>query len=149
MKARHLARLLRSLLLVGASGMLIAGCAPPPRQRAVVEVACDEVMGVPPPVRINRQVDLDAGAVLALRLCRTAGSGFVWEDPRVGDAAVVSSTGRAFETPSTVRPGAAGLEVLTFEARGSGATSIVLDYSQPWQGGQKGVWRVTVDVRVS
>ena len=45
-------------------------------------------------------------------------------------------------------PGTPGQEIWTFEALKQGSSIIYLEYSRPWEGGEKGEWTLTVDVIV-
>jgi len=44
--------------------------------------------------------------------------------------------------------GAPGAQVWTFKALKKGATTVSLDYSRPWEGGEKGVWTFELTVTV-
>ena len=46
------------------------------------------------------------------------------------------------------RPGAAGTQAFGFHAEQVGGTSVRLGYSRAWEGGEKDVWTVSLDVSV-
>ena len=44
--------------------------------------------------------------------------------------------------------GAAGKEIWTFNALRKGTSNISMEYSRPWEGGEKAEWTFTLDVVV-
>jgi len=50
--------------------------------------------------------------------------------------------------PETSLVGAPGKEVWTFKALKKGTTKIAMEYSQPWEGGEKGGWTFNLTVVV-
>lgn len=44
--------------------------------------------------------------------------------------------------------GASGREVWVFRALEKGTTTVYMEYSRPWQGGEKGVWTFELTVNV-
>ena len=62
---------------------------------------------------------------------------------------VVKEEDHDFEEPEEDMPGAAGVEVWTFEAVEKGVTEIQMEYSQPWEGGLKAEWTYTITITVN
>ena len=48
----------------------------------------------------------------------------------------------------TPAPGTPGEEQWTFKATGEGTTQISMEYSRPWEGGEKGEWTFVLTVIV-
>ena len=116
-----------------------------------VEVSCDDFMAQP---HISRQVDVKAGDAFTVTLCSNATTGFQWgESTQIGDRAVLRQTGHEFIAPEEKggkepAAGTAGQEKWTFEAVGQGTTEVSMEYSQPWDGGEKGAWTFKLTVTV-
>ena len=53
-----------------------------------------------------------------------------------------------FEEPEGDGVGAPGIEVWTFEAVAKGTTKVRMEYSRPWEGGEKEEWTYTMTVIV-
>ncbi|MFC1983316.1 protease inhibitor I42 family protein, partial [Chloroflexota bacterium] len=45
-------------------------------------------------------------------------------------------------------PGTPGQEVWTFKALKKGTTTVFMEYSRPWEGGEKGEWTFNLTVTV-
>jgi predicted secreted protein len=92
-----------------------------------------------------------AGSDVKVVLCSNPSTGFAWDEPRIGDATVLTLADRSYQAPdSTSLPivGAAGGEVLTLHAVRAGTTTLSITYSQPWAGGTKGEWTYRLSVTV-
>ena len=53
-----------------------------------------------------------------------------------------------YEEPDSSLVGAAGKEKWTFEGVEKGVAQIMMEYSQPWDGGTKGAWVYQVTITV-
>ena len=62
---------------------------------------------------------------------------------------IIEQTNHKYTAPNTDVPGAAGKEEWMFKAVEKGKTTIEMEYSRPWEGGEKGGWtfKLTVDVK--
>jgi inhibitor of cysteine peptidase len=78
-----------------------------------------------------------------------ATTGYSWELKGISDTAVLEKTDNKYEAPTSGLMGAGGKEVWTFKALKTGTTTLSMEYSQPWEGGQKGTnsFNVTVVVK--
>ena len=90
---------------------------------------------------ISRTAEVSVGGTLEIALCSNPSTGFQWSElARIGDQGLVRQTSHKPVAPENgAAPGAPGREEWTFKALNKGETTISLDYSRPWNGGEKGV----------
>ena len=134
------------LCAVGVLSLFLFACAPAARQ-ASVEVSCDDFSQQN---YITRQVEVGAGGTLTLTLCSNQTTGFAWsETAQISDQSVLQQTDHRFVSPEAEGvAGAAGKEVWTFNALKKGTSTVSVEYSRPWEGGEKGVWTFNLTVTV-
>jgi len=96
------------------------------------------------------QVELAAGSTTNLSLCSNASTGFQWSsDAVISDSSVVQQIDHKYLEPTTSSgAGVPGRETWTFKALKPGTATILLEYSRPWEGGQKGEWTYSLSVTV-
>ncbi len=136
------------MLTTIAVSILLVACAAP-GQKAWVEVSCDEF-------NINHNIDqmleVQVGETFEVKLCSNPTTGFQWsEEAQISDTAITIQEGHEFIGPESEPlppPGTPGQEVWTFKALKKGSSTIYLEYSRPWEGGEKGEWTCTVNVIV-
>jgi len=109
-----------------------------------VEISCNEFSE-----RNHRsgEFEVEVGDKIRVELCSNPTTGFQW-DYEFTTANVVKEEDHDFEEPEEGIVGAAGTELWTFEAVGTGTTEIQMEYSQPWEGGLKAEWTYTMTVTV-
>ena len=132
------------LITAGACTAANANNAP---DQATVEVSIDELMSQK---HIEKQVEVVVGGTLKVTMGSNPSTGFSWtEQSQIVDGNILEQTDHEFISPDTDIPGAAGKDVWTFKALTKGATTISMEYSRPWEGGEKGEWtfELTVDVQ--
>jgi len=99
--------------------------------------------------KMSRQIEVNTGDTFTVNLCSNASTGFRWSDSaKISDKTIVQQTDHQYVAPSKPMPGAPGQQVWTFKALRKGTAQITNEYSQPWAGGQKSVWTLTLDVMV-
>jgi len=113
-----------------------------------VDVSCDDFVeqggAISEEVEVDQWVDL-----LIVNLCSNQTTGFEWELTENTNEKVL-----IFEDTEYVAPeaegvvGAAGKEVWTFKPFRPGETTISMEYSQPWSGGEKAVRTFLLTVSV-
>ncbi len=115
--------------------------------RAVgVEISCDQFNQNPK--NIKNEFDVEIGDKITVKLCANPSTGFQWKYETVGDT-VLNEEDHDFEEPQDEKVvGAAGKEVWTFEAIEKGRTELRMEYSRPWEGGEKEEWTYTITVDV-
>ena len=97
----------------------------------------------------NWNVTADTGSSIFVTLCSNPTTGFQWtESPENSDSSVLRQKEHKVVSPETNLPGAAGKQTWTFEALKKGATTILFEYNQPWEGGEKSVWTLTANIVV-
>jgi inhibitor of cysteine peptidase len=138
--------------LICALALLAAflfGCVPGP-EPASLEVSCDDLMSQN---HITREATVKVGEEFTITLCSNQTTGFAWtETAQISDQTVVKQTSHQYLAPGEadepLLTGAAGKEVWTFQALKSGTSTISMEYSRPWEGGEKGEWTFSLDATV-
>ncbi len=98
---------------------------------------------------ISREITVSAGDSFKVSLESNATTGFSWpEQAQISDVAVLEQTNHEYIEPESDLVGAPGQEVWTFKALKKGTATISMDYSRPWEGGEKSVQTVTITVTV-
>jgi inhibitor of cysteine peptidase len=109
-----------------------------------VEISCDEFD------QSNQRSDefeVEVGDKIRMKLCSDPTTGFQW-DYEMTVENVLKEEDHDFEEPEEDIPGAAGIEIWTFEAIEPGTTEVQMEYSQPPEGGVKSKWTYNVTVTV-
>jgi predicted secreted protein len=98
---------------------------------------------------INQEVEAETGDTIRVMLGSNPSTGFQWEEPVISDVIVIRQKGESEYIPAKEQiPGVGGNEAWSFNALKAGTSIITMKYSQPWDGGEKGVWRYTLTVTV-
>ena len=131
------------LVAIITIGCLFSGCS----SGTEVSFSCNDFT--------EQQQDLGAGVTVSpgetvtVTLCSNASTGFSWDETaKIDDTNILKQTGHRFISPEKEMPGAAGQQEWTFEALEPGAATAYMEYSRPWEGGEKGVWTFTLTVEV-
>jgi inhibitor of cysteine peptidase len=136
------------LIALGLSLILalsLVACASATKETAV-KVSIDEFQSQQ---NISQQVEVPAGGVLTVTLGSNRTTGFQWsETASISDSAVLKQTSHEYQAPDSTLAGAAGQEVWKFEALQKGTTTVSMEYSRPWEGGEKAEWTYTLTVTV-
>ena len=109
-----------------------------------VEISCDEFGESN---HRSGEFEVEVGDKIRVKLCSNPTTGFQW-DYEMTIESVLKEEDHDFEEPEGDVPGAAGIEIWTFEAVETGTTEVQMEYSQPWEGGLKAEWTYTVTVTV-
>jgi len=109
-----------------------------------VEISCDEFSESN---HHSDEFEVEVGDKIRVELCSNPTTGFEW-DYEMTIENVVKEEDHDFEPPEGDVPGAAGIELWTFEAVEKGTTEVRMEYSQPWEGGLKAEWTYTITVTV-
>jgi predicted secreted protein len=127
--------------------LLALGCAPAARTDVPVTVTCDQFSKQ---ANIVQDISVKMGSRVTLSLCSNPTTGFQWsEKAQIGNPQVLEQKSYKFEAPaSTGMVGAPGNAVWTFEAMGLGTSTVYLEYSRNWQGGEKAVQTFKLNVTV-
>jgi len=97
----------------------------------------------------GKQIEIAAGGSFIVTLDSNATTGYSWELKGISNPAILEKTDNKYVAPTSGLMGAGGKEVWTFKALKTGTTTLSMEYSQPWEGGQKGAnsFNVTVVVK--
>ena len=97
---------------------------------------------------ISKQITVAEGTELIVNLAANPSTGFNWTQPAISTPAVLTQTDSKYLAPETSAIGAAGNQVWTFNASQKGTTTVKMDYSRPWEGGEQAEWTFTLAVTV-
>ncbi len=98
---------------------------------------------------IRNEVQVGVGDTITVTLHSNPTTGFQWESAQITDQTVLEEIDHKFLSPEREPPpppGTPGQEVWTFKALKEGTSTISLEYSRPWEGGEKGEWTYTLTV---
>jgi len=87
------------------------------------------------------EVKVAVGGTVIVTLESNPSTGFSWALAGNSDEGVLQEVGHEYNPPEGDPPlvGAGGHEVWTFQALEKGTSTISMEYSRPWEGGEKGV----------
>ena len=140
-------RLILMCVVVIISLSLLA-CSPAAKP-ASVEVSCDDFYEHK---HLSQQVEVPAGDSFTVTLCSNPTTGFQWsEAAQISDQTVLEQADHRFVSPQSEPPpppGTPGQEIWTFNALNKGTSTVSLEYSRPWEGGEKGEWTFVLTVVV-
>jgi predicted secreted protein len=111
-----------------------------------VEISCDEFTENPNSI-IRNEFQVEVGDKITVKLCSNPTTGFQW-DYETTTENILKEEDHDFEESEGDTVGAASIEVWTFEAVEKGTTEVLMEYSQPWEGGLKAEWTYTMTVTV-
>ena len=115
-------------------------------QTTTIEISYDDLLK---DKQISRSVNLAVGDFLQLSLGNSPSTGFQWsEELLISDKAVLAQTAHESVAPGEDRPGASGKDVWVVQAMAAGNATASATYGQPWPGGEKEAWVVSVNVTV-
>ena len=132
---------------VVAISVSLMACSAPAKQ-ASVEISCDDFYKQ---ADISQEIKVPADSSLTVTLCSNPTTGFQWEEAQISDQTVLQQTDRKFVGPESEPPpppGTPGQEVWTFQSLEKGTSTISVQYSRPWEGGEKGTWKFALTVVV-
>ena len=132
------------LLAAGACSLAIGAKVP---QDTEITVPMDDFSNTQ---QAAREAEVAQGGTLTVTLESNPTTGFSWEETaQITDAAILEQTSNKMLVPEGKgMVGAAGSQSFTFKAMEKGTTKITLDYSRPWEGGEKDALTCEIDVTV-
>ena len=96
----------------------------------------------------GEQVAISASDKLEITLESNSSTGFSWQLIHISDTSVLQQESHRYEQAPSPMPGAPGVEVWTFRALQAGTSALLMEYSQPWEGGIKGARTFSLTVNV-
>ena len=109
-----------------------------------VDISCDQFTQNN---HAMNEFQVEIGDKITVKLCSNPTTGFQWEY-EISEENVLKEEDHDFEEPEGDGVGAPGIEVWTFEAVAKGTTEVRMEYSRPWEGGEKEEWTYTMTVIV-
>jgi inhibitor of cysteine peptidase len=115
---------------------------PPAPNKYLVSVSAEDFAKE---ANILRQVEVKTGDVFTVALDSNATTGFSWtEQAKIADESILKQTGHQYIAPradggNQPVAGRAGIEEWWFTAGQAGTTTAAVNYSRPWDGGEKDV----------
>ena len=133
MKTKAVVTGIMAMVLLAAGACSMAQGAP---REANTQVPIDEFMANK---NVHREIRVPEGSVITVTLGSNPTTGFSWgETAKIANPAVLEQTSTQFVAPDGKGiVGAPGNQVWTFKALQKGTTTVVMEYSQPWEGGTK------------
>jgi inhibitor of cysteine peptidase len=128
--------------------VVLIGCAPAAQSPVAVSVTCDDFSKQKD---IVRDVSIASGGTFTITLCSNGTTGFQWgEKTQISDSQVLQQTGYKVVAAGNTggKVGVPGTEVWDFKALKAGTSTVYVEYSRPWQGGEKGVQTFKLNVTV-
>ena len=126
------------LLLAGTLGftLLLVACSSVPQSVAVDASNSGE------------EAEVATGGSVVVTLDSNETTGYEWQLAEDLDESIVKLVNSEYIAPETTLVGAGGQEVWTFEAAGTGETTISLEYVRPWEEGVPAVETFSLTVVV-
>ena len=143
MKTKAVVTGLMAMVLLAAGACSMAEGAP---KEANTQVPIEEFMASK---NVHREIVVSAGTTITVTLGSNPTTGFSWGKAAIANPASLEQTGNQFLAPEGKGlVGAPGNQVWTFNALQKGTTTVSMEYSQPWAGGEKGAWTFELTVTV-
>jgi predicted secreted protein len=94
------------------------------------------------------EFEVEVGDKIRVELCSNITTGFGWTYEIINENVLKFEDYDYKEPEDDELLGTAGTDIWTFEAIEVGTTEVVMEYSQPWEGGLKAEWTYTLTVMV-
>ncbi|MDD5312103.1 MAG: protease inhibitor I42 family protein [Dehalococcoidia bacterium] len=142
------------ICLIIVTALMLSGCATtsapvlPAAKEVAVSYTYDEFMAQK---NITKDIEVKIGEKIVVTLpSNSASTGFSWDQKaEISDPQVLEQTKHETVAPAdTKMVGAPGADVFTFRSLELGFSKVLLKYSRPWEGGEKGEWTFTLNVTV-
>lgn len=137
--------LLLPWLITGCASEKVASPTATPNTQAV-EITLDEFVAQN---NILKYVETTYPGTVTVRLGSNPTTGYAWEVTEIVHPEVIERMSNNYEGPTATNlVGAGGTEVWVFNARDTGLAIIRMSYSRPWEGGEKDLYTVSINVNV-
>ncbi len=115
-----------------------------------IELPCDDFASVS---HVGKIVELVMPGSLIVTLCSNPTTGFQWgADAEISAPSVIEQESHEFVQPlvdaGEMVTGAPGKDVWVFNSLSAGTSTISFSYGRPWEGGEKDVWTLVINVTV-
>ncbi len=114
---------------------------------ASLEFSCDAFLESNH-INLSFSPEMEMGESLSVTLCSNPTTGFRWSEfADISDPTVLEQVDHFYTPPEAGNVvGAAGKETWIFQELKKGMTNISMEYSQPWEDGEKGHWTFSFTV---
>jgi inhibitor of cysteine peptidase len=150
MKVKILVAIVLTLALISAAACTAASAGTADKtDQGVKEIAVTTSDEFDQNQHLQKEVEIAKGNTLVVTLFSNGTTGFSWDkNAQIADTGIIQQLKHQYIGAETNIPGASGAEQWTFEAVNTGTTTVHLEYSRPWEGGEKGVWTFDLTVTV-
>ncbi|UCD08550.1 MAG: protease inhibitor I42 family protein [Dehalococcoidales bacterium] len=135
---------LLSLMLIIALILTLPSCIVTSRETHV-SISCDQFRDNPTGSR--NEFTIKVGDKVYAELCSNPTTGFKWSYEMSGDPSVKEEDYDFIESENDLT-GSPSIEKWTFEGVEKGTARIMMEYSQPWDGGIKKEWIYQITITV-
>ena len=127
------------ILTCAMVALLLSLLACSPASKVSVDVSYDDFMRQQ---HFSQEVKVAVDGSLTLTLYSNPTEGRQWSEVEISAQTTLQQTGHKFVPPETTGdepppPGTPGKEVWTFKALKEGTSTISIEYTHPWEGGEK------------
>ncbi len=142
--------LLLPALFIGCTAETPTPSVSPTPAATTIEISTDEFTAQN---HVVKMVELTLPGSLIVSLGSNPTTGFQWAgSANISDPSVIGQASHNFVEPQasgeTPVVGAPGKDVWAFNSLKAGSANISLSYGRPWEGGEKDVWTLTLNVTV-
>jgi predicted secreted protein len=138
--------MLLPLLVIGCGGQ--AATTPTiPSDSQTIEITLDQFSEQS---NILQTIDMPVHGTLTVKVGSNPSTGYSWGEPRITPDGAAQLASHNYVAPtSTGLVGAAGTDVWVFSFADATTATIKISYGQPWEGGAKDTYILTILVRVN
>jgi len=136
--------LLLPLLAAGCASQKAASTTSTP-ETGTVEITLDDFSAQ---ANVTKFVETTYPGTVTVRLGSNHTTGYNWVVTEIVHPEVIVELSNDYEEPATGLVGAGGTELWVFNTTDTGLAIIRMSYSQPWTGGDKDIYTVTVNVNI-
>ena len=116
---------------------------------STVQFTCDDFNNRQ---HLTHYINASEGDTIEITLCANPTTGFEWSEVGISDSSTIELVFRGFHAPGSTdnppAPGTPGIKELTFKVLEKGESQVYMEYSQPWDGGEKTAWTYEMTVTV-
>ena len=133
-----------SLVCVLLLPLILAGCGS--GTKTTLELKLDDFAAQN---NIVKDITVSPKGIITVTLGSNGSTGYQWGEAVIDNATQLEQTShKTIEPSQTNLVGAAGKETFTFTAKKAGTATITLSYSRPWEGGEKGIYTLTINITI-
>ncbi len=131
------------MICILALPLMVVGCG---SGSSTIEITLDEFTAQN---HIVKDVEMSYPGSLTIKLGSNPTTGYSWEDAVINNTVIIAQASREYiGSENTEIVGAGGTDVWAFNSKKAGTAIINFSYSRPWEGGEKGIYTLTVNVTV-